>query len=87
MIVIRVAVTHLFLCVMCKDMVCSVCGHPLQWDSSVDRGDIDDGVKEGDYCTIDYYSCKHCGASVEVWGCLEEEKKNFPFWNNQEDNG
>lgn len=57
----------------------------MQWDSSADRGDIDDGITTEECCTIDYYSCKHCGASVEVWGCLEGDKSKFPFWNEQKD--
>ena len=61
---------------------CPQCATQMIWDTTEDRGEYhpETNTFEDDYTTIDYYRCPHCGMSVEMWQCLEGDKKNYDYW-------
>jgi len=61
---------------------CYYCGSPLSWSSDGDYGDIIDEPK-WDGVPIAYLHCGNCGASYEIVGCNNDEKKNYPYWNEE----
>lgn len=62
---------------------CLYCGNPLSWNSDGDMGDTYEDDENWQGVPVTYLHCGNCGASVEIVGCNNEEKKNYPFWDNQ----
>lgn len=59
-------------------MKCPICNHDLGWMSSENACDISEEYKGSE--VVNYYTCQHCGASIEVWECRDEDKKDYKYW-------
>jgi len=62
---------------------CPTCGHELHWGSSASRSDVDTDIPEEDGSSINYYDFAYCGSSVEQYEASDEEKPQYPFWNDE----
>ena len=61
---------------------CPFCLTPMKWESDGCLADKTGDDADEDVSII-YTTCPHCGASAEIIGCLNEEKKNYPFWDDK----
>lgn len=57
------------------DNICPICG------SGIHLVGNDEYEEDGNR---HLYQCAHCGASIEVYEPLDEEKAKYPFWKEQE---
>lgn len=54
--------------------ICPFCGSPLGWSNDEEHFDDPEIV-------VRYLMCMNCGTSVEAVQCPKEERKNYPYWN------
>lgn len=62
---------------------CWRCGHELICSGNFMISDYGDDLNEDDDAIITNYFCSNCGASYEVTDTPENEKKHYPYWNNE----
>lgn len=60
---------------------CFRCGHEVIWDSTEMACNVyDDTYRPTDFAEINFYHCPHCGVSYEVCDPPEDERKDYPAW-------
>lgn len=65
-------------------MICPRCGCAIQWELDCMTSEILDDFNKNDSSVTSYYYCPNCGASIELIDPSDENKKDYPFWNNNE---
>ena len=65
-----------------KIQKCYRCGFAVQWDSDCMSSEISDDFPENDSSITSFFTCPNCGATMEVMDASDEEKKNYPKFNN-----
>lgn len=69
-----------------SDMLCYICGHKVGWDASEMVCDVG-GTDEDDTAVVNFYTCPHCGAFIEVYECSDEDKKDYDFRKERQQDG
>lgn len=62
-----------------EGVICTRCAHELELEEVLDIGD-------DDYGKTYFYHCPFCGARYECTEVTESERKNYPFYENEEEN-
>lgn len=60
-----------------------MCSHELMWESDWCQSDIDETLNEDEDSYVMLFRCPHCGCEVELSYPSEQDKFNFPYWNNE----
>lgn len=62
---------------------CPRCGHEMGWDSQ-EMNDCE--LPEEDQYIVTYYSCQHCGLSLEIYDTPPvSERSDYPYWNEDQE--
>ena len=60
------------------------CGHDLIIGGNFMMSDVTgENLDEDDDAMITNASCPHCGASYELYDTPENEKPNYPYWDDE----
>ena len=62
---------------------CIRCGHDLIIGSNFMRSDLEGDIDPDDDAMITYATCPYCGAQYELTDVSENEKKDYPYWNEE----
>jgi DNA-directed RNA polymerase subunit RPC12/RpoP/ribosomal protein S27AE len=64
---------------------CPQCGSYVVLQDSNMRSEVLNDVNDDDDCYVNYFSCLHCGASIEVIDAKPSEYKDYPAFQKKED--
>jgi DNA-directed RNA polymerase subunit RPC12/RpoP len=67
------------------DLKCMRCGHDLIIGGNFMLSEVTGTeLDEDDDAMVTNASCPHCGASYELYDTPENEKPNYPYWDDME---